>query len=158
MYQCIIVSFVFTLLSHGGLGESPSRRWHLLSSTPPPPPNLKPPPIVDQLYCDVPTLKSHRVCLDSLRVVSPGERRWRNEPGKDPVTRRESPVRTRLPLRAVVGQRINTMVYANERHAGFQSHNRTKVEPQPAWRKIEYRLSTPRWWVGVCGKDTGGWK
>ena len=30
----------------------------------------------------------------------------KNEPGKDPVTRRESPVRTRLPLRAVVGQRI----------------------------------------------------
>ena len=32
-------------------------------------------PIVNQLCDDVPTLKSHRVCLDSLRVVSPGEHR-----------------------------------------------------------------------------------
>jgi hypothetical protein len=29
-------------------------------------------PIVSQLCDDVPTLKSHRVYLDSLRVVSPG--------------------------------------------------------------------------------------
>ena len=32
-------------------------------------------PIVDQLYDDVPTLKSTSVCLNSLRVVSPGDRR-----------------------------------------------------------------------------------
>jgi hypothetical protein len=32
-------------------------------------------PIVNQLCDDVPTLGSHRVCLDSLRVVSPGEQR-----------------------------------------------------------------------------------
>jgi hypothetical protein len=32
-------------------------------------------PIVDQLYDDVPTLKSIAVCLNSLRVVSPGDRR-----------------------------------------------------------------------------------
>ena len=34
----------------------------------------------------------------------------KNEPGKDPGTRTESLVLTRLPPRAVVGQRINTMV------------------------------------------------
>ena len=32
-------------------------------------------PIVDQLYDDVPTLRSISVCLNSLRVVSPGNRR-----------------------------------------------------------------------------------
>jgi hypothetical protein len=37
-----------------------------------------------------------------------------NEPGKDPVTRTESLVLTRLPPRAVVGQRINTMVWCSE--------------------------------------------
>ena len=32
-------------------------------------------PIVDQLYDIVPTLKSISGCLNSLRVVSPGDRR-----------------------------------------------------------------------------------
>ena len=51
------------------------------------------------LLCDdVPTLGSHRVCLDSLRVVSPGVQR-RKSTRKDPVTQTESLVLTRLPPR-----------------------------------------------------------
>jgi hypothetical protein len=47
----------------------------------------------------VPTLKSTLDCLNSLRVVSPGVQR-RISTRKDPVTRTESLVRTRLPPRA----------------------------------------------------------
>ena len=54
--------------------------------------------IVDQLYDNVPTLKSISVCLNSLRVVSPQRRKSTR---KDPMTRTESLVLTRLPPRAV---------------------------------------------------------
>ena len=58
-------------------------------------------PIVDQLYVyNVPTLKSTSVCLNSLRVVSPGVQ-GRKSTRKDPVTRTESLVRTRPPPRTV---------------------------------------------------------
>ena len=62
-------------------------------------PQLPSRPIVDQLYDNVPTLKSTSVCLNSLRVVSPGVQR-RKSTRKDPVTRTESLVLTRLPPRA----------------------------------------------------------
>jgi hypothetical protein len=45
---------------------------------------LGPRPIVDQLYDNVPTLKSTVVCHNSLRVVSPGVQR-RKSTRKDPV-------------------------------------------------------------------------
>ena len=57
-------------------------------------------PIVDQLYDNVPTLKSVSGCLNSLRVVSPGVQR-RKSTRKDPVTRTESLVLTRFPPRTV---------------------------------------------------------
>ena len=47
-------------------------------------------------------LKEHLVCLNSLRVVSPGvQRRKSTRKDRDPVTRTESLVLTRLPPRAV---------------------------------------------------------
>jgi hypothetical protein len=55
MYNSFLLSCVFTLLSHGGLGDSPSRRRHLLSITPPPPP---------------PPLPLQRGCLLQLKVFS----------------------------------------------------------------------------------------
>ena len=57
-------------------------------------------PIVDQLYDDVPTLKSTSACLNSLRVVSPGNRRWHTT-RKGPLDpdRRSCPYKT--PPRAV---------------------------------------------------------
>ena len=71
------------------------------------------PAIVDQLYDDVPTLKSISVCLNSLRVVSPGNRRCHTT-RKGPLDpdRKSCPYKTPSPSRS--GQRVNTMVLCSE--------------------------------------------
>ena len=86
----LYISYIYYIDLQGSSAGHPCKQFKL-RKTPPP-------PIVDQLYDDVPTLKSIPACLNSLRVVSPGVQR-RKSTRKDPVTQTESPVLTRLPPR-----------------------------------------------------------